>query len=291
MKKSVLIVLLIILIVLIGVIIFYVIENKINGNVVKGEVKEAKLGFFEKIIRKLGYKCGDGICDAKEQANSNLCPKDCANFKEKVYSLSMPSELGKIIDVNNDGLLDVIVLGERRDNPKRPEGFVNIFYQNNEGRLILSGNVYSIEKGADMINAGDVNSDGLNDIVITTDDVSANVTAFLIQGPLNNFSLSFEPAPGLPTSAGNDEIGDMNGDGLNDVVRGNKPRGSISIYYQDAKHDLEEPIEISVGGKVKTWRTSDGRIADFNNDGKNDFAVRNGVLLNGNAFFTVFYNL
>ena len=224
--------------------------------------------------------------------NSGLIVISGEKFKETTYSLGLPSELGKIIDVNNDGLLDVIVLGERREKGKDPEGIVKIFYQTNDGRLSLASQEYSIEHGADMINAGDVNNDGLNDIVITTDDVSASVTAFLKQGPLNTFSLSFEPAPDLPTSAGSPDIGDINGNGLNDVVRGNKPRGSISIYYQNPNHSLQAPVEIPVGGGVeRIWRTSDGRIGDYNNDGKNDFAVRNGVLLNGHAFFTVFYNL
>ena len=288
---------------IIGAYVYYSSETSINS-----KSKALINGNSWKIFSLFKNKCGDGICDAKEQANPKLCPKDCATiintfrFKETTYSLTMLSELGKnlgmlselgkIIDVNNDGLLDVVVLGEKRESGKKPEGFVNIFYQNNEGKLILSENTYSIQHGADMINAGDVNNDGLNDIVITTDDVSANVTAFLIQKPLNTFSLSFEPAPDLPTSAGSPDIGDLNGDGLNDVVRGNKPRGSISIYNQNLKHNLKDPpLEIFVGGEVKRWRTSDGRIGDFNNDGKNDFAVRNGVLLNGNAFFTVFYHL
>lgn len=231
-------------------------------------------------------------CEVNQSCGERGCfSQEAEKFKETTYSLTMPSELGKIIDVNNDGLLDVIVLGEIGGGTKNAEGFVNIFYQNQEGQLILSENTYSIEHGADMINAGDVNNDGLNDIVITTDDNddSSDVTAFLIQKPLNIFSLSFEPAP-VP-GAGCGEIGDINGDGLNDVVRGNKPRGSISIYYQNPEHNLKEPVEIFVNVDTIRNRTSDGRIGDFNNDGKNDFAVRNGVLLNGNAFFTVFYNI
>jgi len=83
MKKSVLVV--IILVVLILVISFILIKKQINGYTIGGDETEGtKLGFFEKIFRKLGYKCGDKICDAKEQANPWLCPKDCG----KVYYVS-----------------------------------------------------------------------------------------------------------------------------------------------------------------------------------------------------------
>jgi hypothetical protein len=32
--------------------------------------------------------CGDGICDAKEKANSSLCPKDCTATKTEVKSIN-----------------------------------------------------------------------------------------------------------------------------------------------------------------------------------------------------------
>ena len=35
--------------------------------------------------------CGDGICDAAEQANPNLCPKDCTNDNPNVLTSGTPS--------------------------------------------------------------------------------------------------------------------------------------------------------------------------------------------------------
>ena len=88
MKKGVLIV--IILVILISIILasIILINSEPNGNVInESEAENVKLGFFEKVWRKITGKCGDGICDAKEQANSWLCSKDCTSV-EKTYYVS-----------------------------------------------------------------------------------------------------------------------------------------------------------------------------------------------------------
>lgn len=50
------------------------------------------------IFSFLKNKCGDTICDAKEQANPDLCPKDCVSFEgTKIYYVSKQG------NDNNDG--------------------------------------------------------------------------------------------------------------------------------------------------------------------------------------------
>src|SRR3989344_4497918 len=64
---------------IIGAYVYYSSETSINS-----QSKASINGNLWKIFSLLKNKCGDNICDAKEQANSKLCPKDCAQNSEEL---------------------------------------------------------------------------------------------------------------------------------------------------------------------------------------------------------------
>ena len=66
------------------------------------------------------------------------------SFKETIYKVGKSPEQSKVTDLNNDGLLDVVVLTERKDT-----GYVKILYQDAFGILQLSPTEYCTENGAE----------------------------------------------------------------------------------------------------------------------------------------------
>lgn len=77
------------------------------------------------------------------------------------------------------------------------------------------------------------------------------------------------PNPSEYINLGNTAIGDLNGDGRNDVVAIQESSyGKIQIYYQDATGKLNSPIVLQLDIDTKGVA-----IADVNNDGKADLVL------------------
>lgn len=118
---------------------------------------------------------------------------------------------------------------------------------------------------------GDVNGDGLKDVVMTTSsyfDPENDYKLFVflqdangqLQAPVKYATQGTYPSP--PQSV---DIGDVNGDGKNDVVVGND-RTSIQLFLQDANGNL-------VASAVHATQNSTVvKIGDLNGDGRLDVA-------------------
>lgn len=146
-------------------------------------------------------------------------------------------------DVNGDGLDDLIVgvpnangsrgqayvvLGGR---DARPTGRVNLSSLGNEGFLIngISGNDLA---GSSVSTAGDVNGDGLDDIIVGVPGAnSGRGRAYLVFGKNNNIPVSLSnlgtggfvingSTPLDRAGASVSAAGDVNGDGLDDLIVG-----------------------------------------------------------------------
>jgi subtilisin family serine protease len=176
------------------------------------------------------------------------------------------SSLVRIGDLNNDGLPDVASIGGKTDT-------VNVFLQNADGSLSVPVGYNVLNSGAGM-EIADVNNDGLNDIVVSSGShVSKPAVGLLYQNRDGSLSpavyfdvrgmrdLDFGGTRGLA-------VGDVNGDGLKDVVVGYDMEFRMGVLNQGQSGALKGPVSYlspGFGNGVK--------VADVNYDGRNDIVA------------------
>jgi Legume lectin domain/Bacterial Ig-like domain (group 3)/FG-GAP-like repeat/Bacterial lectin len=170
---------------------------------------------------------------------------------------------GCVGDFNRDGNLDIAITDL--------SGHVAIFLGNGDGTF-QTEKTYATDAVPAAIRTGDVNGDGILDLVVTADG-SAKVDVLLGKGD-GTFAAAeaypFGESNGAPYNGGGPYIavGDMNGDGVADVVLAKSNSNSIYVALGSRGGALETPVVYSVG-------ETPGQpvIADINQDGKADIAL------------------
>lgn len=174
--------------------------------------------------------------------------------------------------------------------------FVNVLYNNKLAKvtilfllLVFSNNIFcqfsfapfqSITTGssAHVVCIGDVNNDGLNDVVMGTTyyfDSTNDYKVFVYIQTSTGTLLSPVKYPYTVIGDGLNSIaiGDVNNDHLNDVIVGFKD--SIGIFYQNISGTLNSVQVLFsevAGNSAQGYRVALD-VGDLNNDGLNDIAI------------------
>jgi hypothetical protein len=185
------------------------------------------------------------------------------------------SDTSPIGDVNGDGIAD-FVAGAPSYNNSSGEAVV---YSGRDGSVLfhLYGSGPNDEFGGSVSGAGDVNGDGIPDIIVgstymSASDTTGNAVIFsgadgsilrtLIGATNSNFIVS--PVAG---------VGDVNGDGYDDVIVGepyfNNTQGRIRVYSGFDGSILYEKL----GATGERLGLSVAAAGDVDNDGTPDFVV------------------
>ena len=182
-----------------------------------------------------------------------------------VFHPSTDSHKIRIADLNNDGLLDVAGIGWGTNT-------ASVWLQNAGGALDNPVTYSVTHSGYDDLEVGDVNKDGLTDIIVMSGQGSLRV-GVLAQRAGGGFEApAYYNIPDV--FPGGIAVGDLNGDGANDVVvayGGNRPSSKIGVYYQNASRTLD-PIAPHDSYDVPEAV----EIADVTGDGRKDVIVLHG---------------
>ena len=201
-------------------------------------------------------------------------------------------------DVNGDGLGDIIIGARSNDTRGTQAGRVYLFLGPVAGNLnataadaIISGAAFD-EVGRSVAPAGDINSDGFDDIIIGTDIAGPQFEgrAFIFHGPLTGERNASTADAIISGSFANESFGaqvasagDQNGDGVADLIVG-APRfplngqgtGRAYIFYAPVTGAISAATADAIlfGEQLNdSFGTSVAPAGDVNGDGDDDVIV------------------
>ena len=194
-------------------------------------------------------------------------------------------------DVNGDGYSDLVIGAYAYDNGQTDEGTALIYHGggligHTTAKSIVMDSVAARRFGSAVANAGDINADGFDDVIINAPGVDplASGRTSIIYGSIEGIKPPWYNAPDKLTTIlfgrAVSGAGDVNGDGYADVVIGNPHYGNmlnggeVRIYFGAATgidtvnfQVLFEPL-----GGTK-YGTSVSGAGDLNGDNYADIVV------------------
>ncbi len=231
------------------------------------------------------------------------------SLKGSVYELARVSEAG---DLNGDGLAD-IVIGDNRYNSGSGQAYV-VFGNANGYQASTAGTEDTAEAAAQtgflitpessggflgwsISTAGDVNGDGLSDLIVSAKDVSTAAfsragAAYVVYGKIDHDTVDLadiddgQAGFAIRGAAVNEQVGsfvaaagDVNGDGYADVAVANLngPNGRTYVVFGGASNSSVVVNSLGVngfvvdGGDVVTSAVSSA--GDINGDGLTDLLI------------------
>jgi len=186
-----------------------------------------------------------------------------------IYPAGTRPESLAVGDLNHDGRDDIVVTNFS-DNT------ISVFIQQSDGSM--AGRVtYATGSGPDAIAVGDVNADGLDDIAVSNSNWDSTYFSIFIQ----NAGGTMNPKVDYTSpKAGNDDIaiGDVNGDGLNDVVKmnGQGQNPNLSVFLQNENGLLDSVVSYSRTDCESLCSGSGIGLGDVTGDGKTDVVMSYG---------------
>jgi non-specific serine/threonine protein kinase/serine/threonine-protein kinase len=207
------------------------------------------------------------------------------------------ARVGTAGDVNNDGFDDVIVAARFYDAGQDDEGRAYVYLGSASGLHDVPAWTFETDQGGAQVNAvgtaGNVNGDAYDDIVVTSRLYDSGQTdegrAFVFLG--REDGVSADPAAvlevdvadaGFGFSAGT--AGDVNGDGLDDVIvgafqytNGETQEGAAFLYLGAAQGVTAGPVWSFESDQAEARLGHSAATAgDINNDGFDDVVVGAG---------------
>jgi FG-GAP-like repeat/Bacterial Ig-like domain (group 3)/FG-GAP repeat len=189
-------------------------------------------------------------------------------------------------DLNGDGILDLVITNACPESCVSGSlGVVSVLLGNGNGTFQTAVPYSTGAQVADFAAIGDVNGDGVPDLVVTNQCAEGggcfNQSLGVVSVLLGNGDGTFQAAVPYSTHAAvanSVAIGDVNGDGIPDLVVANECMesgsaciGAMSLLLGNGDGTFQPPVVFSSGGVDASLVV----IKDVNGDGKPDLVVSN----------------
>jgi hypothetical protein len=186
-----------------------------------------------------------------------------------------------IADLKGDGKLDLVVTNRCQSDCSEGSGpgGVSVLLGNGDGTFQPAVSYSSGGYNAEALAIADLSNDGKPDLVISQ-CFDENCTSGEISVLLGNGDGTFQPPVDYSVSGGSTVIGDVNGDGIPDIVAAGYP---AQVLLGNGNGTFQPPVNTPVSG----WSIA---LGDVNGDGKMDLVTTSytGVTVslgNGNGTF------
>ncbi|HSA32727.1 MAG TPA: FG-GAP-like repeat-containing protein, partial [bacterium] len=208
-------------------------------------------------------------------------------------------------DVNGDGFSDIIVGASSYYNGQTDEGAAFVYHGSASGigtdyHQLLEGDQADASFGYSVSNAGDVNGDGYDDVIVGAslyDNVETDEgAAFIYHGSATGIGAAYARMLESNQNTANfgssvASAGDVNGDGYGDIVvgasdysNGQTQEGVVFVYHGSATGigtSYNAMLEADLGGD--DFGASVAGAGDVNGDGYGDIIVGAPYYANGNT--------
>ena len=207
-------------------------------------------------------------------------------------------------DVNGDGYSDVVVGAHGYSNGETQEGAAFVYHGSETGLstaadTILEGNIPEHNLGYAVSTAGDINSDGFSDLIITAGNLPAGPgVAYLYygseEGLPQNAAWEYEDThTNSYFGSSLSTAGDVNGDGFSDVIIGAynyNSQGAVFLFYGAENGFPTSPDLILQSGVSNSWfGKSLSTAGDVNGDGYSDVIIGSPYYMNSTSNKGAFY--
>lgn len=184
-------------------------------------------------------------------------------------------------DVNNDGYDDVIV-GASGYNYSTGRAY--IYYggssMDNSADVIMTGQNINDSYGCSVDEAGDVNNDSYDDVIIgakswPSGDMIGRAYIYYGSNSMDNISdvSMYGPNLGCGFGISVSGVGDVNNDNYDDVIVGSFSMGQVNIYFGSVTMDNVCDVSLFPSPFTYSFGQSVSGIGDVNNDNYDDVII------------------